>query len=589
MFEIHVGSYLEMFTTMYGWTLYMMFFQLLSITGVIYYPFLKVLYNVWKNVKDSSDSGIASIVAQKQMTYSIIAMLMVFSICVLPAVQLQATDISYNRTCVSGGATQVIENTDASQPTQYGAALQPTQGQPGIPIFWWFLMAFSSGINQASSASLPCLDDVRGLDNVLRGLTIQDPALRGEYSRFANECFLPAKSRFFAALNGDMGPAFQQHTQNSYNAYLAAGGSEDDPLYIGSEFYLITPGYYDWGGNSSAGNMTPATCTAQIPSGYCSFRAKTDVPGWPYVEARDNYNQADINAGTPGRPYCDEWWSENANQNLTLKNKLLTSIEASDPDVIDYQWNDGISTWENIRAIAGNAWSTLPGYDQNDVDEMIIKRYVRDNMPDMDDESSDVMLNAGVASLGVAALFGDKIPVVGKALGGAGEEFASSLANVYISLWTLKQAAPKALAIILMMVYALLVFYLVMSEYEIDSVITMMFIILALRFFTPLWVIADYLDESLFTSMYFHENDGSFSLSRLWGEIGTVVTMGTDRLILDMVLMALYIIVPGLLLTIMGIAGVNAGRMISSMDSMSEKSNKFGRVGGGAVNGRRRR
>jgi len=587
MFEIHVGSHLELFTTMYGWTLYMMFFQLLSITGVIYYPFLKVLYNVWKNVKDSRDSGDAAVVAQKQITYSLIAMLAVFSICVLPAVQLQATDVAYNRTCMNGGAVQTIEDTNASQPSQYGSTLQPTQGQPGVPIFWWFLMAFSSGINQAAASSLPCLDNVRGLDNVLRGLTIEDPALRGEYSRFANECFLPAKSRFFSALNGDLGPAFQQHTQNSFNAYLAAGGDEDDPLYIGSEFYLITPGYYDWGGNTSAANMTPATCTAQIPSGYCSFRAETDVPAWPYVEARDNYNQADINAGTPGRPYCDEWWTEHANQNLTLKNKLLTSVEVTGTDVL--QWNDSQSAWQNISTVAANAWSTLPGYDQNDIDEMIIQRYVRDNMPDMDDDNSSNMLEtAGMATLGIAALIGDKIPVVGKAIGGAGEEFASSLANVYISLWTLKQAAPKALAIILMMVYGLLVFYLVMSEYEIDSVITMMFVILALRFFTPLWIIADYLDEALFTSMYFNENDGAFSLSRVWDQIATTTTMGTDRLILDIVLMAFYLIVPGLLLTIMGIAGVNAGRMATSMDSMSEKSNKFGRMGGGAVNGRRR-
>ncbi len=579
MFEINVGSYLELFSTMYGWTLYMMFFQLLSVTGVIYYPFLKALYNVWKNVKDSRDSADAAVVAQKQITYTVIAMLAVFSICVLPVVQLQATDISYNRTCVSnGGATQIIEDIDASQPTQYGAVLQPTQGQPGIPVFWWFLMAFSSGINQASAASLPCLDDVRGLDNVLRGLTIHDPELRGEYNRFANECFLPAKSRFFAALKGDLGPTFQQHTKNSFDAYLAGGGDEHDPLYIGSEFFLITPGYYDWGGNTSATSMTPANCTGQIPSGYCSFRANKDVPGWPYVEARDNYNQADINAGTPGRPYCDEWWTEYANQNLTLKNKLLTSVEVIDADVV--QWDDNRSAWENITTIADNAWATLPGYDQDDVDEMIIKRYVRDNMPDMDDSnSSDVGTNAGLVALGVGALVGDKIPVIGKALGGAGEEFASSLANVYISLWTLKQAAPKALAIILMMVYALLVFYLVMSEYEIDSVITMMFIILALRFFTPLWVIADYLDEALFTSMYFHESDGSFNLLRVWNEIGTVVTMGTDRLILDIVLMAFYIIIPGLLLTIMGIAGVRAGNMMASMDGMGRHSNQFGGVG----------
>ncbi len=577
MFEIHVGSYLEMYTTMYGWTLYSMFFQLLSVTGIIYYPFLKALYNVWKNVKDSRDSADAAVVAQKQITYTVIAMLAVFSICVLPVVQLQATDISYNKTCVSGGAVQTIEDTDASQPTQYGTALQPTQGQPGIPIFWWFLMAFSSGINQAASASLPCLGDIRGLDNVLRGLTIHDPELRGEYNRFANECFLPAKSRFFSALKGDLGPAFQQHTKNSFDAYLAAGGDEHDPLYIGSEFYLITPGYYDWGSNTSATSMTPANCTGQIPSGYCSFRAKTDVPGWPYVEARDNYNQADINAGTPGRPYCDEWWSEYSNQNLTLKNKLLTSVEASDISV--FQWNDAISTRENIDNIIGNIAAVT--YSDDEIDELIIKRYVRDNWPDMDESGTDTIstgLNnvAGAAGVTVAA---GAFPAVALAVGVTAKEFASSLANIYISLWTLKQAAPKALAIILMMVYALMIFYLVMSEFEVDSVITMMFIILALRFFTPLWVIADYLDESLFTSMYFHQSDGAWNAQRFLDEIASAATMGPDRLILDIVLMAFYILVPGLLLTIMGVAGVRTGNLVASMDGMGRHSNKFGGMG----------
>ena len=43
-----------------------------------------------------------------------------------------------------------------------------------------------------------------------------------------------------------------------------------------------------------------------------------------------------------------------------------------------------------------------------------------------------------------------------------------------------------AQAVILMMMYGLMIFYLVMSEYEIDSILLMTFLILAIRFFTPL-------------------------------------------------------------------------------------------------------
>ena len=163
----------------------------------------------------------------------------------------------------------------------------------------------------------------------------------------------------------------------------------------------------------------------------------------------------------------------------------------------------------------------------------------------------------GVAGTAAAVGLGlAELPVVALGATYAAIDIANSLKDFYLTMFILKSAAPIAQAVVLMMIYGLMIFYLVMAQYEIDSILIMTFLILAIRFFTPLWDIADYLDAQLFTAMY----------PDPFQNLGTVFTQGINRLILDMVLTVTYILVPGILLTIMGIAGVNVGRMAASMD-----------------------
>jgi len=121
-----------------------------------------------------------------------------------------------------------------------------------------------------------------------------------------------------------------------------------------------------------------------------------------------------------------------------------------------------------------------------------------------------------------------------------------------------------------------LLFYLLMSNYEIESVIQMIFVILGIQFFTTLWNFADYLDAQLFVAMH---PDATM--------LGSVFTMGINRLLLDAVLTLLYIVAPFLLLWIMGMAGSRIGGLAGSLGPMKSHKGASGGIGSSGAKGAR--
>ncbi len=110
-----------------------------------------------------------------------------------------------------------------------------------------------------------------------------------------------------------------------------------------------------------------------------------------------------------------------------------------------------------------------------------------------------------------------------------------------------------------------------MSEYDVDSVITAMFLILAIRFFTPLWAMADYLDAQLFTALF---------PDATW--LGSTITQSVERLLLDMVLTVLYVVAPMLLLYLMNMAGQNISKVGDAGMGSAEIKSVGSKVGSSA-------
>ncbi len=567
---MNVGSYLEIYTTMFGWSFYNTLYELFNVTGILYLPFLMVLYKNWRDPYLSQDDKPAAVTSQRRMTWGVLSIVTVFSVAVLPVIPLALNEVRYTVACTdSTGSTVIKQNAEGgSTGTTYDTALAGSDTR--IPVLWWLALSISSGINHAATSSFSCFGDIKGLDQQLRNLTVKDDSIRAEYGRFANECFLPAKSKFMAAMRGG---ERHDYVVNALRNFLTNNPDYDetDPYYIGSHFYLETDGFYKEFDKAASCSTT---------AGGCGIQSEKPVPGWPYVVARDNYGQPDLDAGTAGRPFCDEWWSDNVRG---LKGKLLSSVEAA--KVVSGGFDSSLSLYQNTKNMIGDAYTTTV-YSDDEIEDMVVKRYVTldpaelvggwggqsfaDLNPTTSAQTADTIGLAVGGTLAAGAAYVAAAPV---SLAGTATalNIANSFAGFYTMMFVLKSAAPMLQAVLLMMIYCLLLIYLVVSEYEVDSVITVLFLMLAVRFFTPLWAMADYLDAQLFTALF---------PDATW--LGSTITHSMERLLLDMVLTVLYIVAPMLLLHMVAMAGQNISKMGSDGMGANEIKNA-GRSAGGST------
>ncbi len=585
---MNVGSLLEIYTTMFGWSIYNSMYELFSAAGLLIFPFLMMLIRNWKEPMQSQNDKAASLVSLSRVTIDGFAMLAVFMLAVVPTVGLDLNQIRYNVSCTDiSGANDVTTDVYGDDT---GTTYDPSLGainNVNIPVLWWFTISLGSGVNTALSSSFTCFEDIKGLDMQLRNLTIKDQSLRLEYFRFANECFLPAKSKYAEAMRG--GKHYEYVAKQTWPAFLLSqniktGGvrapEHDDWTFIGSHYYLETSGFY----------LEHDKRTCELLFGGCGFQARSGVYDWPVNQTRDFYKQELIDNPDPnkplyGKPYCDEWWTD---ETRGLKHKLLRSMEASRDFMAQIPTIAGESTTDKVIRVAKNTFASMAStvakfsFTDEQLEDMVINNYVRQDPPaflpdngglfgttDWADIRTDspgqtaetgAAVLAGVAGGALMLRTGATKKVLDVAKGGASasaSSFSNQLINFYTNLFIAKQAAPMVQSILLMMIYILLLIYLIMSNYDIDATIQMIFIILAIQFFTTLWHFADYLDAQLFVSMH---PDATY--------LGSAFNMGPNRLILDIILSMFYVVVPFLLLWIMNVAGSRVNGIASGLGSL---------------------
>ncbi len=227
-------------------------------------------------------------------------------------------------------------------------------------------------------------------------------------------------------------------------------------------------------------------------------------------------------------------------------------------------------------------------YTDDEIEDLVVRQYVGQDPPELvggwggqsfadlnptttAQTADKVGLAVGGTLIAVAASAAAPLSLAGTA---TALNVANSFASFYTMMFVLKTAAPMLQAVLLMMIYSLLLIYLVVSEYEVDSVITVLFLMLAVRFFTPLWAMADYLDAQLFTALF---------PDATW--LGSTITHSVERLLLDMVLTVLYVVAPLLLLAMMNMAG----QRISNIGEAGMNSSKIDKVSGQAGSSTRMR
>ncbi|WP_020406872.1 conjugal transfer protein TraG N-terminal domain-containing protein [Hahella ganghwensis] len=534
-----VGSLLEIYTTFFGWAFYELLWELLSATGLLYIPFIIAVYSTWKQIalsghrKSAADANVA-------MGWALIPMFVVVMFAGVPLVQLDLDNLNYPKlVCADGSDESEIEEVPGGNTnTTYDSIddFIANDATVDVPLIFYLSMAINNGSSRALIAGMSCFEDVVELDYKLRNLTLKNRSLQEEFNRFANECFVPVKSRFVTAM-GD--GAMADYIQAKFTDGVDDDQwDEGDPYYIGSKFYMDTEGLY-------VPCVDPAEC------GLHRFRAKAPVEGFGYDATRDaDYTAEEIVAGI-GRPYCDEWW-ESADGS-GLKARLVNAAEEVEPTV-----------GESIRDRVAKAlaWSAdklgVSGWDDDDVDQIIIERLITSNgvdftgMDDLVETSSTVTytdsFGGGVASGALSAAVVSTVGLKATAVAGVftGITMAKEAASFYASMYLARKAAPMVQSIIFMLIYMFLPLYLLVSCFSVRAVFMMLAALFVIRLFTPLWVAAELLDAQLFVAMF---PDTSI--------VGSVLTLNINRLLLDIVMSVFYVVGPLILLSIISFAGVN--------------------------------
>jgi hypothetical protein len=434
-----VDSYLELFTTLFGWTFYGILWDVLLGTGIVFLPFLGILIDNWREPAEGGEFGSVTGLSLRRMELELFIALLVVVLAGQPAALTPLNAVALNYT----PPPTLI---DPAPPTATIAAPQSTYGSSGftgssatvnIPVWWYAVLSMTSGFNHAVVEGLPSAADMRTYEQQARLATIADPRLRQEVSDFFSQCHIPARSKYQA----------ERPSTAATNALLTTYGP-DDPDWMGAHVYRNTAGYYD------------------------TLRPTTQIAGWAFNAARDTEYDA-ASPPTWGKPYCKQWWEDSS---IGLREKLIIEADATSagfsglvvavaPALANEQQNDAVArtvltnsppTWSNNDLVAHNSGSTgLLNTVEN-------------------------IAKGGLASGGVLA--------------------ASALFSV--TMTAVLQALPMVQAVLLLGIYALLPMVVVLSRYSISMMVVGAMAIFTIKFWSVLWYLALWVDQNLIASMY---------------------------------------------------------------------------------------
>ena len=309
---MYVSSYLELHTTLIGWMLYGLSYDLLMQTGLFLLPFLwMLLSDSAKHIREADSLDNESHAGTRSHIFSLLGGLVVIATCLMPVYVIQPTTVTYQPP-PSFSDPDPAEVTADADPSTYGQALDPVIGAGAVrvPIWWRFLQGVSTGVTQAIVQNLPTPGDLRQVRVALSSTNISDPAIAHEYRNFVSHCFRPAHRQFERMVReGSINPD---------------GVAPEDIDWPGSRYLMELPGGYR----------------------YCSAEARTTHGCYRSIEP-DRTGAAYLGENAT----CADWWT-------AIEDKLIALDAPND------------KRWRNIRGT--NA--ALAGLSAAEVRETRVRR-----------------------------------------------------------------------------------------------------------------------------------------------------------------------------------------------------------------------
>ena len=438
-----MDSYLELFTSIIGWTVANVIYGVLVDTGIVFLPIAISIISIWLEAYNIGAENGAVEGAIRKMETKILCSLFVISMCFVPtswstlskASLLYTPDgdvMNHNPATVTGNASG----------TTYDTAFADS-GQAGVPVpLWWYtVMGLTSGVNSAvrTGVSQGALG-LRQSEQLAQLATIQSPRLRSEAQAFRDQCFVPAHALFHRPDNPPSELAEQIFSENATGA--------DDTEWIGSKLFQQDPKYY------------------------ASFRAWQPIAGFVMRDGGDDLDAAPDATGF-SMPNCKRWW---ATEEVGLRARLMNMSSSTLQRLSD-------RVWATVQAS-----SPTSGLGRVDVDDQILKQALWRS------HSNFVDTGLVVGGKNVSRWSAPEL------LSGLG--IAEKGAEASFSYYPIVQFLTMAQPLILMGLYMFMPLIVVFSGFSLEYMIHGAMAIFTVKFWASMWAVARYVDERLVMAMY---------------------------------------------------------------------------------------
>lgn len=521
---MQLDSYLEIFTTMYGWAFANIIGEVLSATGLVVLPFMLIVFNGWREAKESGAENITISGLIESVGTKLILAMFVFSMCFAtsPIASLLNINLKHQPppTLTDPSPAEVSRDSgtastyDAAMANSINGSMSNSQNLSYVPVWWYSIMAISSGFNSSVKAGIQNSgNNMRMVEELARTATIEDPVLLRNIQRFYSECFAPALAKYNNMPVSGLSTAGQALVIETNTDYGPA-----DVAWMGSQLFRTEPGFYD------------------------SMRSVNAVPGFAVDFTRDTEYYDPASGIDPpfagqvnpdwGRPTCKEWWEGPQGVREGMINQSA-------------KWRQLASASVNFFANADKSKDAVARLAQTQADP----HYV---------DPTQAFGNQHETNVNMTRLVGGIASVVGTGI-------LSFLTN--ISIGPLKEGLLMMQALTLMGMFTFLPMIVFLSGYNLNVMLYGAIGIFTVKFWAVLWFIANWVDGNLMSAMY---PSGSFD----WEFLVPWLSNNTKRLLLNILLLGMFIGLPALWSGMMAWVGVNVGKGMDTLIKGSEKTSQ---------------
>ena len=531
---VGVASHFEFVTTLLAWILYKEIWAILVDTALVFVPVITmVVGNIVSSRRAGDDEGSAAIQSVKKIETDFYLMLGVIVFAAIPVLDVSLGDMTYVKPTLDCNIPPAAAVPGTNTGTTYDTSLAAIGGQTGqAPIWWATLHTLSKSIVSASLAGIPCSSDLASVQFRLSNESIEDPDVRRDLAEFTDDCYRPSRALLLRSNTAALTPA--QHK---------------DTLWLGSDYFQTTAGYYDT---------------------YYAYNPNAD---FPFNATRDSGFEEDQVAG--GHPTCNQWWSHSSRG---IRIRVLDSIDPAVLNEMVYNVNNlidestttALTTTERedvflrkylaVEHTKQGLGATLPmsiGYRHTSYDDLASAI------------ANDSLIGKAGGLLKAANNFTRDVGRTAVVAVGAAVKTPAAIGEGYM----IRQGISMIQSLVLMLLVLLLPFLMLFSQYRLSTVFTLSIIFFALHLLSFLWGVAFWLDNNLMNLMT--EGSGLGVFEPLANPVQSGIILWIERF--------LYIIFPMIFLTALGWVGIHAGNLGTQLQSFGNNVAAPGAAGGNVV------